>query len=338
MKGDNNLKILYTIEALYKQSDENTYITANDIVEYLKKYELTADRKSIYNYINLLIDVYGMDIKKDKKGYRLMSRLFDIADLKMLVDALCSSRFISQDKTRKLIKKLGKLTTQDKAKELYREVFVENAVKSENHYVPYNIDSIHQAINENKRINFEYFNFEVDFSGGNKIQKKYRVYSDGENAGKHKIYEQSPFALIWKNENYYMLSYDDKKDKVLTFRVDKMDKTEISQKKRAGGDVFENIDISKYANTAFSMFSGETVKVELRVRNDLASVIIDRFGNNINVYKSDDTHFKFFTEIQCSDMFFSWISGFGDGIELVSPKNLRDDYKKYISKIMKMYE
>lgn len=338
MKGDNNLKILYTVEALYKKSDENTYINSNEIVEYLKKYELTADRKSIYNYVNLLIDVYGMDIKKEKKGYRLMSREFDLAELKMLVDALCSSRFISRQTTRKIIKKLGKLTTEKNAAQLNREVFVENAVKSENHYVPYNIDRIHQAINENKRISFEYFSFEVDFSGGDKIKKKYRTYTDGENAGKNKIYEQSPFALVWKNENYYMLSYDDKKKKLLTFRVDKMDKTEISQKTRVGGNVFENIDISKYANTAFSMFSGETVRVELCVKNELASVIVDRFGSNINVFQSDDTHFKFFTDIQRSDMFFSWISGFGDGIELVSPKDLRDEYKEYISGIMKVYE
>lgn len=338
MEGENNLKILYTIEALYKKSDENTYITASEIIEYLQKKELKADRKTIYNYINLLIEVYGMDIKKEKKGYRLMSREFDLADLKMLADALCSSRFISRDKTREIIAKLGKLTTEKNATQLKREIFVENAVKSDNHYVPYNIDRIHQAINENRRINFKYFSFEVDFSGGDKIKKKYRTYNDGEHKGEHKIYEQSPFALVWKNENYYMLSYDDKEQIVKTFRVDKMDNTEISQKKRSGGNVFEKIDIPKYENTSFSMFGGETVRVELLVKNDLASVVIDRFGNNITVYKSDDTHFKFFTNIQKSNMFFSWISGFGDGIELVSPKDLRDEYKKYLSDIMKMYE
>ena len=341
VKGDNNLKILYTVELLYKKSDEETYITATDIMNYLKeKYELSVDRKTIYNYINLLIDVYGMDIKKEKRGYRLMSRLFDLAELKMLADALSSSRFISQEKTRTIIKKLGKLTTQDKASELYREVFVENAVKSDNHFVIYNIDHIHNAINENKRITFKYFGYEVDFSdeNKNKIKKKYRTYSDGENKGDIKIYEQSPIALVWKNENYYMLSYDNVKKKVLTFRVDKMEDTNVSDKKRAVSDIYDEIDVAEYANTAFSMFSGEKIHIEMRARNNLLPVVLDRFGSHINIYKIDDDNFGFFTDVQQSDMFFSWISGFGDEIELLSPKKLRNDYKEYISKIMKMYE
>ncbi|MDD6490091.1 MAG: WYL domain-containing protein [Clostridia bacterium] len=340
MKGENSLKILYTIEALYRKSDENTYITANDIIEYLKGYGITVDRKSIYGYINILSGIYGMDIEKDRKqGYLLLSRIFDLADLKMLADALCSSRFISRDKTKEIIEKLGKLTTEKNAKQLQREIFVENAVKSDNHSVPYNIDHIHKAINEDKRVTFKYFSFDVDFSSFYKFKKKYRTYDEGEHKGEIKIYEQSPFALVWKNENYYMLSYDDEKQDVRTFRVDKMENVEVVNKERAGSDVFKDIDIQKYANTAFSMFSGDKIEIELRVKNKLASVILDRFGNNIRrVHKSDDEHFQFCTEIQRSDMFFGWISGFGDGIEIVSPKDLREEYREYLSGVMKMYE
>lgn len=340
MKGANSLKILYTVEALYRKSDENNSINSTDIARYIEGYGLSVDRKSIYGYINLLSGQYGMDIDREgKNGYKLLSRIFDLADLKMLVDALCSSKFISRDKTKEIIDKLGKLTTEKNADKLYREVFVENAVKSDNHSVPYNIDHIHQAINEDKRITFKYFSFEVDFSGGSKFKKKYRTYGEGEHKGEIKIYEQSPFALVWKNENYYMLSYDDEKQDVRTFRVDKMEDAEVLDKERAGSAVFKKIDIQKYANTAFSMFSGDKTEVELRVKNKLASVIVDRFGNNIKrVHKIDDEHFQFSAEIQRSDMFFGWISGFGDGIEIVSPKDLRDEYKEYISDIMKMYE
>ena len=333
MTKDNKLKILYVLEKLYECSDEDNPVSANQIADYLSSKELTSNRKSIYGYIDSLIE-FGIDIKKEKKGYRLMSRTFELAELKLLVDAIQSSRFIPKEKTRKIIKNLESLTSRNYAEQLNREIFVDNAVKSDNKSILINIDRIHTAINENKRITFNYFSFEVDFSGGEKIKKKFRCTDDG----KEKVYEESPFTLVWKNENYYLISYDTETEEQRTFRVDKMGNVEISDKKRIGMDIFEKTDIAKYSNTAFSMFNGEPTRVEICVKNNLSNIVCDRFGNNISLQKKDDEHFSFMAEVQISNMFFSWLSGFGDGMEIVYPKDIRQQYKEYLENILKMYQ
>ncbi len=333
MAKENKLKMLYILKRLYECSDEEHYISASQLGEYLESKDLLTNRKSIYSYVDSLIE-FGFDIDKSKTGYRMMSRTFELAELKLLVDAIQSSRFIPAEKTRKIIKKLESLTSRNYAEQLNREVFVDNAVKSDNKLILINIDRIHTAINSNRQITFKYFNLTVNFSGGEKVKKQIKLTND-EN---EKNYNISPFALVWKNENYYLISYDEDAKAQRTFRVDKMINVEISNNKRKGMEIFDKTDIAKYSNTAFSMFNGETARVELCVHNSLAGVIFDRFGNDLSLQKKDEEHFSVMVEVQVSGMFFSWLSGFGNNIELVYPKNIRQQYREYIENILKMYK
>lgn len=332
-KGDNRLKVLYIIDELKNKSDDNHYIKTSELIAALNEKDLNADRKSVYSYVESLMD-YGMNIEKSKLGYKLLSRDFELAELKMLVDALSASRFIPAKKTQDIIKKLESMTSEYNRTQLNRQVYIENAVKSDNWSVIYSIDAIHNAISTNKQISFNYLNTVLDFCSEEKIQRVYRTDEKGE----PKIYRQSPYALLWKNENYYMLSFDSDLCRKKTFRVDRMVNVDILKAKREGAKYFLKFDTAKYANTAFSMFGGENADIVLRVKNDLAGVIIDRFGNDIGIYKDDNEHFLCTVNIQKSKMFFSWISGFGDGIELKSPRSIRKEYTDYLRSLLDIYK
>lgn len=332
-KGDNRLKILYIIDELKNKSDENHYVKTSELIASLNAKNLSADRKSVYSYIESLID-YGMNIEKSKKGYKLLSRDFELAELKMLVDALGASRCIPAKKTQDIIRKLEGLTSEYNRSQLHRQIYLENAVKSDNWSVIYSIDAIHNAIALNKQISFNYLNTVLDFGTEDKLQKKPKTDENDE----PKLYIQSPYALLWKNENYYMLSYDKESLQRKTFRVDRMVNVSVLKTKRDGGKYFAKFDTAKYANTAFSMFSGESADVVLRVKNDLIGVIFDRFGNEAGIYKDDEEHFLCTVSVQKSIMFFSWLCGFGNGIELKSPRNIRKEYTEYLESLLDVYK
>lgn len=344
MAKDNQLKLLYVLEKLYRCSDEEHYVSATELVEYLESKELSANRKSIYGYIDSINefgmniskdpDKFGIAIETDKNGSRILDRQFQLAELKLLVDAVHSSRFIPAKKSETIVEKIETLTSENYAKDLDRKVFVENSLKYENKAILNNIDAIHKAINEDRRIKFNYFSFTVDFSYPEKIKKQFRC----DDEGNIREYEESPFALIWKNENYYLLSYDTAREKILTFRVDRISNIDISNNKRLGKDVIDKTDINRYSDTAFSMYGGEVRRVEIRVRNDLAGVVFDRFGYNVSLQKSDEGHFSFMAEVQVSPMFFSWISGFGNGMKLLYPSDVVKEYREYMRKIVSMYD
>ena len=331
-KGDNRLKILYIIDELKNKSDENNYVKTTELINALNENGLNADRKSIYSYIESLIE-YGMDIEKSKRGYRLMEREFELAELKMLVDALSASRFSPTKKTHSIIAKLEEMTSEFNRSQLNRQVYLENAVKSDNSSIIYSIDAIHNAISSNRQISFHYLNTVMDYDG----EKKYKTVLKKDESGDDKLYLQSPYALLWKNENYYMLSYDKESSRRKTFRVDRMVDVSVLKTKREGGKYFAKFDTAKYANTAFSMFGGDNIDVVLRVRNDLIGVILDRFGSDVGIYRDDDEHFLCTVCVQKSNMFFSWVSGFADGIELKSPKGVRREYIHYLDSLLKAY-
>ena len=334
-KGDNRLKILYIIDELKNKSDENHYIKTSEIIEELNNRGLTADRKSIYNYIESLIE-YGMDIEKSKKGYKLVSRTLELAELKMIADALGASRCISPKKTKDIVRKLGKITSEYNRSKLDRQVYIEDMVKSSNSSVIYNIDAIYNAVSMNKKISFNYLKTTVDFDEKEKIHKDIKRNAKNEPI----VYVQSPYALLWKNENYYLLAYDSDIQGEKTFRVDRMLNVETLRNKRDGERYFTDFDTSEFVNTAFSMFGGEYTRIELKVKKELIGVILDRFGNDMEIYedKNDSSCFLCNPCIQKSNLFFSWISGFGNGIELRKPENLRSEYLKYLENIIKVYQ
>ncbi len=358
-KGDNRLKILYIIDVLKQNSksktphDINRFISANDLVQELQsKYELTADRKSVYSYIKTM-EQYGYEFDKSKKGFYLLgcschdtdTVSFETAELKVIADALSLSRFYPIKKTRQIIKKLEKLLPDSSQSLLSREIFLEKVIKSDNMSVIYNINSIYEAINDDKQIAFHYQNVQADLSDG------HHCLTTGlrtENDKKVKTYLQSPYALLWKNECYYLLSYDSNKQDLRTFRVDRMvdvivqngQDNDIPNIKRDGKKYFKDIDIAEYLNTAFSMFGGKKKNVSLRVKKDLAKVIADYFGKNINVYSDDfsDEYFICSVDIQQSNMFFSWLSGFGSDIQIKFPHDIRQQYLDYLKDIIAGYD
>lgn len=349
-KGDNRLKILYVLDELKSNSktkngsEDNRFLSANSLINILNdKYNLKADRKSVYNYIESLIK-YGYDIEKSRRGYFLREHYhgyeeddaFELAELKMIVDALSASRFISVKKTLSIINKLKRLIEEGGDSLQNRQVYQEQAIKSDNSSVIYSIDAIHTAILTDKTISFKYQKMTVNFDlpvGKLKPETK----KDEEN--QDKLYVQSPYALVWKNEYYYVICYDSQTKAAKTFRVDRMKDVTVSETEaREGNKYFEEISITEYANTAFSMYGGETVGIVLRVKQELAGVIADRFGKDIGIYHDDDNDFfRCTVNVQKSPQFYSWLSGFGSDIQLVFPKEIRADYMTYIDRLLEAY-
>ena len=342
-KGDNRLKILYVLDELKENSkvrledDEDRFMSASVLIKLLEdKHQLTADRKSIYNYISSLED-YGYDIENTRKGYYLkLDDDLELAELKMIADALSASRFISADKTRKIIRKLQKLSVTGADSLLDRQIYLEDTVKGDNNHVIYSIDYIHKAIIDNKKISFNYQKTVVQYDTAEKLTQVFKTTESGID----KLYIQSPYALIWKNEYYYLICFDTDTQKEKTFRVDRMKNVRILDcESRDGADHFKNTHFEKYADTAFSMFVGDDVNIVLRVKNELAGVIADRFGKKINIYHDDDpAFFRCSVSVQKSPQFFAWLSGFGSDLKLTFPKDIRDEYRDYLKKLVSSYE
>lgn len=319
------LKLLYIIKILLEQTDENHPITTKELIEQLESQGVSAERKSIYNDMTQLVD-FGYDIiQKDNRsggGYYMASRDFELAELKLLVDAVQSSRFITAKKSRELIGKLEKLTSKHDGNTLQRQVFVAGRVKTENESVFYHVDTIHKAIFENKKIAFIYLDYDE--------KKKLVPRKEGQK------YRISPWALIWKEENYYLLGYDEKDEKIKHYRVDKMDCVEMTQECRKGREAFEGIDLPKYANKAFGMYSGEEETVILRFQRELLGVVIDRFGTEISI-RRDGEYLRARVNVLVSGQFFGWLCGIGGGITIEGPKKVREEYKNRLLKLAEDY-
>lgn len=310
------LKLLYIIKILSEQTDEFHPITTKDLIVKLEEYGVSAERKSIYNDISQLTD-FGYDIiqidNRSGGGYYLGARDFELAELKLLVDAVQSSRFITQKKSRELISKLEKLTSRHDGIVLQRQVFVAGRIKTENESIFYHVDTIHKAIFENRKIGFVYLDYDVS--------KKLVPRKGGQK------YIISPWALIWKEENYYLLGYDNKDEMVKHYRVDKMDAVEMTGEIRDGGDAFENIDLAQYTNKAFGMYSGEEETVTLSFQKSLLGVVIDRFGTDISI-REDGEKLRARVKVLVSGQFFGWLCGIGSGITIAGPDKVREEYKK----------
>lgn len=356
-KGENRLKILYILDILKKNSkkyssdESGRFMSANQISKKLfDEHQLTSDRKSIYSYINSL-EEYGCEFEKTKGGCYLLScpndlpqYSFETAELKVIADTLVLSRFYPASKTKKIIRKLEHLLPHGSVSLKGENVFIDNAIKSDNQAVIYNIDNIFHAINQDKQISFSYYNIEVEFGAtGNHFMTKYRTTENGQK----KLYIQSPFHLLWKNDTYYLLTFDSATQKERTFRVDRMRDVLVlngsdntADLKRDGKDYFSKIDVVEYVNTIFDMFGGEMKNVSLRVKKDLAKVIADEFGKKVSIYhdKYDEDFFLCSVNIQQSKTFFSWLSKFGNDVQITYPADVRQDYINYLKSILNGYE
>ena len=304
-------------QILFERTDEDHKLTAEDIGDILEEEYcgLTAERKAIYRYIDALRDC-DIDVNHEPDGYFIASRVFELPELKLLVDAVQSSKFITEKKSDELIKKLGTLASTYQAKSLRRQVYAAGRIKSMNESIYRSIDGIHTALIENRRITFRYFDW------NEKKEKVYR-HDGGE-------YTADPLLLCWDDEKYYLIAYDVTAEKIKHFRVDKMDHmhiTDVVAKTRK----LTSEEIAGYTDRHFGMYGGEEVKVNLRCRNDLAGVIIDRFGKDATFRTSPDGYFTVTVSVAESVHFFTWILNFEGGVSIVSPEGVKKRFKKFVS-------
>ena len=318
-KPNQKLKLLYLSKMFFEKTDENHPITMSEIISELEKYDIHAERKSLYDDFEQL-NLFGMDICKTTgkiPGYFNASSEFELAELKLLTDAIESAKFISQKKSMELISKIEKLTSIHNAKKLQRQVYVSNRVKTLNEQIYYNVDKIHDAIAENKKISFKYFDYTIE------KEKKYR--KSGE------IYVESPVSLMWDDENYYLVAYNSKHSAFVHYRVDRMENISVCDEERSGTEI--KFDPASYARKTFSMFSGEEKLVKMRFDNSLINVVFDRFGMDITPFKDSVSHFTITAKVSVSHQFFGWIASLGGRAEIIFPKDVKKEFLKMLDDV-----
>ena len=319
-------KLLLLADIFRKETNEEHPITLARLIEILGNNGIEAERKSIYSDIDTLCQ-YGMEIEKTgssrNTAYYYVGGTFGLHELKLLADAVACSKFITEKKSRELITKLTSLSNNHDADELKRNVIVSDRIKNANEQIYYNIDTIQRAIREKKKIRFLYFDFDP------KKNKKY--HNDGAYS------EVSPYALCWREENYYLVGYYGKYDGVTNFRADKIEKAEILDEKRI--EPPKDFNLNEYTKKRFGMFSGSDVRVTLRVHNSLSGVVFDRFGKNITIYNDDEDkdYFVINQPVTASQIFYGWVCQFGQKMEILAPADIRKDFKGYVKNICKLY-
>lgn len=320
------LKIIYVLKLLMENTDDEHVITTGEIIEKLKNYGIEAERKSIYNDIDSL-EEFGLEVEKvsvgNRSGYRLLTRPFELPELKLLVDTVQASKFISEKKTNELIKKLESFASHYEAGELQRQVYVHGRVKASNEQIYYNVDKIHDAINGNKKISFKYLEWT--------LERKLRERRNGE------FYTISPWALTWNDDNYYLIGYEGINGRIKHYRVDKMKSISVIEQAREGRNEFENFDIASFSKETFSMFGGEKQTVKLKCANDMIGVIIDRFGQNVFVVKNGDGYFTVSVDVTVSSQFFAWVFGLQGKVKIVAPEPVVDQMKNAIADMERQY-
>lgn len=326
-KGSNQKFKLYRLaQIMQEQTDDEHYITMPEIMDGLAKYDVTADRKSVYNDLRDL-SVLGIDVEGEPVGnryhYHVVNRAFELPELKLLVDAIQSSKFITEKKSNALIKKLETLVSKYDAQKLQRQVFVSGRIKTMNESIYYTVDAIHKAISENKKIKFQYYQWNV--------KKEMELRHNGV------WYHISPWGLSWDDENYYLVGYDSDAEQIKHYRVDKMLHIKLSNESRDGKEHFKKLDMADYAKKSFGMFGGKEQEVKLLVTNDLAGVIIDRFGKDVMMIPEDENHFTVNVDVHVSKQFLGWIISLGEGVRIVGPSEVVEQMKQEIERLVKQY-
>lgn len=317
------LKLLYLMRLFLERTDEAHPVTVPELIAALGQYGISAERKSLYDDFEALRH-FGLDIVQNGGKYYVGSRDFELPELKLLVDIVQSSKFITEKKTLSLIKKLEGLASVHDARRLQREVYVRNRVKSMNESVYYNVDEISGAIQQDRAIRFRYFEYTP--------RKERRFRRDG------RFYEASPYALLCDDENYYLLAWDDAAKQMKHYRVDKMTAISPKRKARQGKEAFQALDMSAYGKSVFGMFGGAAQQVRIRFAGHLAGAVIDRFGKEVVLAVEDETHFIATLPVVVSPQFFGWVVGFGAEAEVLSPPDVRQKLYDYLQKTASLYE
>lgn len=326
-KGTNNKFKLYRLaQIMLEKTDEEHYITMQEIMAELNRYEITADRKTIYADLKDL-EQLGIEVEGEPIGnryhYHVISRSFELPELKLLVDAIQSSKFITERKSNSLIKKLETLVSKYDAAKLQRQVFVSGRIKTMNESIYYTVDAIHNAISENKKIKFQYYQWNV--------KKEMELRHGGD------YYHISPWGLSWDDENYYLVGYDSNAKQIKHYRVDKMLHIKMTEENREGKEHFKKLDMADYAKKSFGMYGGKEQQVKLHVHNSLAGVMVDRFGKDIMMIPVDNNHFTVNVDVRVSGPFLGWIISLGAGVKIIGPDEVVDQMRIEIERLKRQY-
>ena len=315
-------RILYLLRILEQYTDEEHPLTTKQLIDKLQdEYGISAHRTTLTKDIAALQE-FGVDIvtvHSTQSKYFIGSRKFELPELKLLIDAVESSRFITAKKSESLIRKIHTLTSQGQVSKLRRNNYVVDRIKPDNEQIYYIVDTINDAINEGKQISFQYY----DYSG----LKKKVLKNKGE------IYKLSPYKLLWSGDYYYVIGYSEKKGKVINFRVDRIAVAPTILSENAI-PVPKDFDLENFTKEVFFMFSGDEVEVDLQCDNSLMKTMIDRFGENVKTLAYDMTSFRLITEVSVSPTFFGWVFGFDGKVKILGPKNVKEQYYKMISEAM----
>ncbi len=327
-KGKNQrLKLLYLKQILEEYTDADHGITIKRIQELLGLRGVTSERKSIYDDIDALIEDLDMDIQKPAGRdftYRLNSRDFDVAELKLIIDSVQSSKFLSEKSSRDIIKKISKLCSKHEASQLHRNIILANRVKNSEDLISNNVGNINAAMDSGEQISFKYFDYSIQ------KRKTYRK--------KGQLYTVSPYALVYSDENYYMLAYTDEHGEVRPYRVDRMESVKVlTGVVRQGKEIFDKIDLAQYQKYSFSMFGGKPEPVSMVFQNRMMNAVIDRFGRDIMVMKEDDDHFRITVKVAVSEQFYGWVFGLGNKARIVAPEHVKQGMKNLLESVHERY-
>lgn len=325
------LKLLYIVDILRKKTDENHYLAATEICDELSQLDIPAERKSIYNDIDILRE-YGFDIihtgSKNRGGYFLGAREFELAELRLLSDAVQAANFISQKKTNQLVQKIESFASEKQAKILHSQVYVDNRPKCKNEEIYYTISLLDEAITAKVKVNFTY--------------TRRRITEEFKTAKEEKSFTVSPYALIWSDDHYYLVCNNEKYDNLMHLRIDKikhLEKTSLPARHFSEVSDYKNyFDSADYASKLFNMYSGEPKPVEFICNNDTLEPMLDRFGENVKIQKYDDEHFVLRTNVASSEGLVAWIVQFGGRVKVKSPNDLIYSVKQKAAEILEIYD
>ena len=309
-------RILALGEILLQETDEEHRLTAAELEEMLRQREIPGERKSIYRDLAMLAD-QGMDIIRSHRGYYLGSRTFQLAELKLLADAVQCSRCITEKKSYELIGKLGTLTSRHNAGQLHRQLHLVGRSKAENESIYYNVDALYQAIRQDSEITFRYLDYQVN----------------GSRKEREKLYRASPYALCWDSENYYLVAHTENRGKT-HYRVDRMAKIQLTGTPRLCPEQYKELDMAAYSRQVFGMFSGETTSVRLSFPIELINSAVDKFGSDAMMVPQSDGSFTLTAEVAVSPTFYAWVFSFSGRVKILAPEAVRQEYLELCRKVL----